>query len=101
MGVTDRVWGALTAIIKLEDKVNRKSEAMKSQQTQIENLAEWVIRLETQLDMLMQALLVPSATNKYFFSKSFARAMFQTEPKPRVYRSTRNSSMNASSLWKA
>ena len=30
MGVTDHVWGALTAIIKLEDKVNRKSEAMKS-----------------------------------------------------------------------
>ena len=29
MGVTDRVWGALNAIIKLEDKVNRKSEAMK------------------------------------------------------------------------
>lgn len=32
MGVTDRVWGALTSIIKLEDKVNRQSEAMKQQQ---------------------------------------------------------------------
>ena len=55
MGVTDRVWSALTAFIKLEDKVNRQSEAMKSQQAKIENLTERVIRLETQLDMLMQA----------------------------------------------
>ncbi|MDQ3260572.1 MAG: hypothetical protein M3Q00_07270 [Pseudomonadota bacterium] len=55
MGVTDRVWSALTAIIKLEDKVNRQSEAMKFQQAKIENLTERVIRLETQLDMLMQA----------------------------------------------
>jgi len=55
MGVTDRVWSALTAIIKLEDKVNRQSEAMKFQQAKIENLTERVIRLETQLDMVMQA----------------------------------------------
>ena len=55
MGVTDRVWSALTAFIKLEDKVNRQSEAMKSQQAKIENLTERVIRLETQLVMLMQA----------------------------------------------
>jgi len=32
MGVTDKVWGALTSIIKLEDKVTRQVEAMKSQQ---------------------------------------------------------------------
>ena len=55
MGVTDRVWSALTSIIKLEDKVNRQSEAMKFQQAKIENLTERVIRLETQLDMVMQA----------------------------------------------
>ncbi len=55
MGVTERVWGALTSMIKLEDKVNRQSEAMKSQQTKIEDLTGRVIRLETQLEMLMQA----------------------------------------------
>jgi CII-binding regulator of phage lambda lysogenization HflD len=55
MGVTDKVWGALTSMIKLEDKVNRQSEAMKSQQAKIEDLTGRVIRLETQLDMLMQA----------------------------------------------
>lgn len=55
MGVTERVWGALTSMIKLEDKVNRQSEAMKSQQAKIEDLTGRVIRLETQLEMLMQA----------------------------------------------
>ena len=53
MGVTDKIWGALTSIIKLEDKVNRQSDAMKTQQTKIEDLTGRVIRLETQLDMLM------------------------------------------------
>ena len=55
MGVTDKIWGALTSIIKLEDKVNRQSDAMKTQQTKIEDLTGRVIRLVTQLDMLMQA----------------------------------------------
>lgn len=54
MGVTDKIWGALSAIIKLEDKVNRQSEAMKSQQSKIEDLTGRVIRLEAQLDMFMQ-----------------------------------------------
>ena len=55
MGVTDKIWGALTPIIKLEDKVNRQSDAMKTQQAKIEDLTGRVIRLEAQLDMLMQA----------------------------------------------
>jgi hypothetical protein len=55
MSVTDKIWSALTSMIKLEDKVNRQSEAMKSQQAKIEDLTGRVIRLETQLGMLMQA----------------------------------------------
>ena len=55
MGVTEKIWGALTSMIKLEDKVHRQSEAMKAQQGKIEDLTGRVIRLETQLDMLMQA----------------------------------------------
>ena len=55
MGVTDKIWGALTSIIKLEDKLNRRSDAMKTQQTKIEDLTGRVIRLETQLDMLVHA----------------------------------------------
>ncbi len=55
MGVTDKIWGALTSMIKLEDKVRSQAEAMKFQQVKIENLTERVIRLETQLEMLMRA----------------------------------------------
>lgn len=58
MGVTDRVWSALTAMIKLEDRVVRQSEAIKSQQIKIENLTERVIRLEVQLELLTSAALV-------------------------------------------
>jgi hypothetical protein len=58
MGVTDKVWGALTAMIKLEDKVNRQSEAMKSQQQKIEDLTGRVIRLEAQLELLTAAAMV-------------------------------------------
>ena len=55
MGITDKVFDALTSMIKLEDKVKSQSEAMKTQQLKIENLTERVIRLETQLGMLMRA----------------------------------------------
>jgi hypothetical protein len=58
MGVTDKVWGALTSMIKLEDKVNRQAEAMKSQQQKIEDLTGRVIRLEAQLELLMGAAVV-------------------------------------------
>lgn len=58
MGVTDKVWGALTAMIKLEDKVNRQVEAMKAQQTKIEELTGRVIRLEAQLELLTSAALI-------------------------------------------
>ena len=55
MSITGKVWDALASMIKLEDKVKSQSEAMKSQQVKIENLTERVIRLETQLEMLMRA----------------------------------------------
>ena len=58
MGVTDKVWGALTSMIKLEDKVNRQAEAMKSQQLKIEDLTGRVIRLEAQLELLTGAAMV-------------------------------------------
>ncbi len=58
MSVTDRVWGALTAMIKLEDKVTRQAEVLKSQQARIEDLTARVIRLETQLELLTGAALV-------------------------------------------
>lgn len=58
MGVTEKVWGALTSMIKLEDKVNRQSEAMKAQQLKIEDLTGRVIRLEAQLELLTGAAMI-------------------------------------------
>lgn len=58
MGVTDKIWGALTSIIKLEDKVNRQAEAMKTQQLKIEDLTGRVIRLEAHLELLTAAAMV-------------------------------------------
>ena len=53
-------------MIKLEDKIKSQSEVVKSQQMKIENLTERVIRLETQLEMLMRAAeikRIPSCQN--------------------------------------
>ena len=58
MAITDRIWGALTSMIKLEDKVTRQSEALKSQQMKIEDLTARVIRLEAQLELLTGAAMV-------------------------------------------
>lgn len=58
MGVTEKIWGALTSMIKLEDKVNRQAEAMKTQQARIEDLTGRVIRIEAQLELLTGAALV-------------------------------------------
>jgi hypothetical protein len=55
MGVTERVWGALTSMIKQEDKVVRQGEVIKAQQAKIENLTERMIRMETTLELLMRA----------------------------------------------
>ena len=58
MGITDKVFGALTSMIKLEDKVNRQSEAMKQQQQKIEDLTARVIRLESHLELLTSAAMI-------------------------------------------
>jgi hypothetical protein len=58
MSVTERVWNAFTSVIKLEDRVTRQAEALKSQQAKIEDLTGRVIRLETQLELLTGAALV-------------------------------------------
>ena len=57
MGITERVWAALTSMIKLEDRVTRQNEAIKAQQAKIENLTERVIRLEARLELLASALV--------------------------------------------
>jgi FtsZ-binding cell division protein ZapB len=71
MGVTERIWNALTAMIKLEDKVTRQSEAIKTQQMKIENLTERVIRLETALEIGLAQ------------TRAQAQANVQPPPQPR------------------
>jgi cell division protein FtsB len=58
MGVTERVWSALAAMIKLEDRVTRQADALKTQQVKIEDLTARVIRLEAQLELLTGAAMI-------------------------------------------
>jgi uncharacterized membrane protein YkoI len=51
MAITDKMWDAITTVIKMNDKVERMAGAMKAQQDKIENLTERVIRLETALEI--------------------------------------------------
>lgn len=53
MGVTDKLWDAITTVIKMNDKVERMAATMVAQQQKIESLTERVIRLETALEIGM------------------------------------------------
>jgi hypothetical protein len=51
MGVTEKMWDALSKVIRMDDKVERLAGTVKDQQIKIENLTERVIRLETALEI--------------------------------------------------
>ena len=51
MGVADKMWDAITTVIKMNDKVERMASTIVSQQQKIESLTERVIRLETALEI--------------------------------------------------
>jgi hypothetical protein len=53
MGITDKMWDAITTVIKMNDRVERMAGTMKSQQEKIERLTERVIRLETALEIAL------------------------------------------------
>ncbi len=55
MGVTDKIWDALTTVIKMNDKVVSLAGTVKAQQQKIEGLTERVIKLETTIELLMRA----------------------------------------------
>ncbi len=54
MGVTDKVWDALTTVIKMNDKVVSLAGMVKEQQLKIEGLTERVIRLEATLELMLR-----------------------------------------------
>ena len=51
MGVADKMWDAVTTVIKMNDRVERMAAMMITQQQKIESLTERVIRLETALEI--------------------------------------------------
>lgn len=54
MGTTDKIWNALTAVIKMNDKVVLLAETVKQQQSKIEHLTERLIRLEATLELMIR-----------------------------------------------
>lgn len=53
MGVSDKLWEALTTVIKMNDKIISMSTQMQAQQHKIEDLTARVIRLETALEIAL------------------------------------------------
>lgn len=53
MGITDKMWDAITTVIRMNDKVERMASVIKDQQGRIESLTERVIRLETVLEIAL------------------------------------------------
>ncbi|GHU38862.1 hypothetical protein AGMMS50256_38430 [Betaproteobacteria bacterium] len=51
MSVTDKMWDAITTVIKMNDKVKRMATTITVQEQKIEGLTERVIRLETMLEI--------------------------------------------------
>ena len=53
MSVTEKMWGAITTVIKMNDKVERLAGTVKNQQDKIENLTERLIRLDAFVEMAL------------------------------------------------
>ena len=64
MGVTDKLWDALTTVIKMNDKVVAIAGMLKEQQARIEALTERVTRLEAQFDTMLKVAAMASTGRK-------------------------------------
>jgi predicted Zn-dependent protease len=64
MGITDKMWDAVTTVIRMNDKVERMAGVIKDQQSRIENLTERVIRLETVLEVALASKALRTPTVK-------------------------------------
>lgn len=60
MGVTEKMWDAITTVIKMNDKVERLAGTVKNQQDKIESLTERVIRLEAFVEMALAGRSSPA-----------------------------------------
>jgi len=59
MSIADKMWDAITTVIRMNDKVERLAGTIKTQQEKIENLTERIIRLETALELALSRLPQP------------------------------------------
>jgi len=66
MSMTDKLWEALSTVIRMNDKIIAQAAAMSAQQAKIEDLTARVIRLETALEIAL-------ATGRAGGSKRLAR----------------------------
>jgi hypothetical protein len=53
MSMTNKLWEALSTVIRMNDKVVAQAAAMSAQQAKIEDLTARVIRLETTLEIAL------------------------------------------------
>lgn len=51
MSITEKMWDAITTVIRMNDKVERLAGVVKAQQEKLENLTSRVVRLETALEI--------------------------------------------------
>lgn len=62
--MTDKLWDALTTVIKMNDKVVAIAGTVKNQQARIEALTERVTRLEAQIDTMLKVAAIASTGRK-------------------------------------
>jgi len=65
MSMTEKLWDALTTVIRMNDKVIATAARLDTQQTRLEDLTARVIRLETALELGMAVQVrraLPGAT---------------------------------------
>ncbi len=70
MGVGEKMWDAITTVIKMNDKVERMAGTIVMQQKKIEELTERVIRLETALEIGLATRSQGAASRRALKNKS-------------------------------
>jgi len=53
MSVVDKMWDAITTVIRMNDRIERIAITLKHQQEKIEQMTERVFRLEAMLDIAL------------------------------------------------
>lgn len=60
MGITEKMWDAITRVIRMDAKVESLAATVKEQQQRLEDITGRVIRLETALEIALANKLPPA-----------------------------------------